>query len=304
MGGDGKPKPLNIPEAAPPPPASSRPKPLNLNDAQPASGAASTKPKPLTIPDQAPPPPAPDRAAHRLNIADAPPPAPAAPPRAPHALNIAEQIAPVRHERPRTIVDDLLDKAQQIDPSVRPERLKGRLDTILASSLTDMLDFGSRNLTPLQNVSGRQAKITAEMSRIDAAGWIEQTKDASCKRPGLLDRFTAKPPQYYEGMLQKARGELLAFVKELEQMKLTFFREITDLHLDALAMQVCAQVMTDPQVQITCDNRGRTLRQAHSTAAIVQTTIETALMQSAQYIQQIDQLLSVTLPAWKAANQP
>lgn len=294
---------MKLPEAGENSSPASRPKPLEI-DAPEASGKT---PHRLNIPDQVAPA-APERpVARTLAIQETV----AAP--APRRMNIPDQVAPPQSAPPirasaplpqhNPLIEQLVAKAQEIEPSIRPERIKGRIDVILASSLTDLLDFGQRNLTPLQNASARQSKIMAEVSRIDAAGWIEQTKDASCKRPGFMDRFTTKPPHFYEGMLQKARAELIVFTRELEQAKKDFFREISDLHLDAVAMLVCAQVMSDDHSKMTADNRGRTLLQAHQTAAIVQTTIEQAMLQCAQFVQTIDQLLSVTIPAWKAAHQ-
>lgn len=320
MGGNGKPKPLNLPEAETPPPATSRPKPLDLNDAQPASGAA-TKPRSLNIPDAAPPAPQEEKRPRTLNIADAPTPAPQ-PDRAPRTLNIPD--APTPPPRPATPaprpqpyrpntsplaqasnpkVAACIAKAQQIEPTVQEHRIKGRIDTILKMSVTELLDFGNRNLDPLQDTSARKAQIAGEMSRIDATGWIERTKDASCKPPSFMDRINPpKPPSYFEGMLKKTRAELIAFVGELEKMKNTFFREITDLHLDAIAMIVCSECFDDAHAQMTANNRGRTLLAAHQTAAVIQTTIEQSMMICSQNIQTIDQLLSVTLPNWKAAN--
>jgi hypothetical protein len=285
MGNDGKPKPLKIKEAGDcPPPSASRPKPLSIPDAQPVASGVSPAPRALSIPDAAPVPPPQTRAPRPLSIPDAPPP-------------------PVRAEPPRSIVDDLVEKAQAIEPSVQKHRIKGRIDTVLESKVTDLLDFGARNLAPLQDTSNEKAKIASEIARIDAIGWIERTKDASCKAPSLLDRLRGggQSPDYFDGMLKKARAELLAFATRLEDMKRDFLREVTDLHLDAIALIVCKEVLKDTHAQHTADNRGRTLLMAHQQAAMLQQTIETSLVLCADHIGQIDHLLSVTLPAWKVA---
>jgi hypothetical protein len=235
-------------------------------------------------------------APRRLNVADAPVPPPA-PVRAPQAFR---PVAGLPQHNP--LVDQCVAKAQQIEPSVQEGRIKGRIDTILASSITELLDFGNRNLAPLQDTSARQARMSSEMARIDAAGWLTRAKEASCKPPSMLDRFSPpKPPTYWEGMLGKARAELLQFVRELEQMKKEFVREVTDLHLDAIAMIVCSEFLADDQAKTMAHNRGRSLLQAHQTAAMVQATLEQSLMLCVQHIQQIDQFNSVALPQWKAA---
>lgn len=118
----------------------------------------------------------------------------------------------------------------------------------------------------------------------------------------MFDRFTAKPPAYYEAMLQKTRSELFKFVQDLEGMKNTFFREITDLHLDAISLLVCSEDLPD-DLQMSAQNRVKTLMASHQTAAVLQHTIEQTLLVCADYITQIDSLLSVTLPQWKVAFQ-
>lgn len=213
------------------------------------------------------------------------------------------ELQPSRTERPRNRTDDLIDRAKTIDPAVQPLRLRGRIDTLLHMSMIDVLDWGKRNLDPLQAASSLKAKIASEIARIDVTGWMERTKDASCKLPSLLDRFTAKSPDYYESMLIKTRSELLVFAKELEKMKGEFFREIADLHLDAISLMVCAEVYPDDQTKTMAQGRARTLLAAHQTAAMLQMTIEQSLDFCASSISQIDSLLSVTIPQWKMATQ-
>jgi hypothetical protein len=289
--GERKPKPLNLPqeEDAVPPPATSRAKPLPINTTTPA------RPLPICEAPRA-----------RLDISCAPDVSASPIPRQLNVPEFTDPPRPQRRERPKTKTDLLIEKATQLEPTIPPHRLRGRIDTILHMSVTDILDWGNRNLAPLQDTSKRKAHIASEINRIDAAGWLMRTKEASTKRPSFLDRFTAKPPTFYEGMLKKTRAELLHFVKELEVMKKEFFREVTDLHLDATAMMVCVDVFQDDHAKTTAHNRVKTLLLSHQTAAMLQTTIEQSMMQCAQFIQQIDDLLSITLPNWKAAygNNP
>ncbi len=213
------------------------------------------------------------------------------------------ELQPVRAERPKNRTDDLIERAKTIDPAVQPLRLRGRIDTLLHMSMTDILDWGKRNLDPLQAASNLKAKIASEIGRIDVTGWMERTKDASCKLPSMLDRFTAKSPEYYEAMLIKSRSELMTFAKELEKMKAEFFREIADLHLDAISLMVCAEEYPDDQTKTMAQGRARTLLAAHQTAAMLQMTIEQSLEFCANSISQIDSMLSVTIPQWKMATQ-
>lgn len=244
------------------------------------------------------------RAPRKLGLSTTPEPMVSpAPPREVRKLELSQTpiAVPVRGVKPKTQTDILLEKAAGIEPSLQPHRLRGRIDTVLKMSLTDMLDWGNRNLEPLQKTSSQKARIASEISRIDASGWLTLTRDASCKQPSFFDRFSTKPPSYYEGMLNKTRAELLNFVKELETMKNDFFREITDLHLDAIAILVCGETFLDDNMKMTAQNRAKTLLASHQTAAMLQITIEQSMSQCASFIQQIDSLMSVTIPQWKVA---
>ncbi len=203
--------------------------------------------------------------------------------------------------REKTKSDLLCDRAKAINPEIETHRIKGRIDSILSTDITFLLDWGNRNLEPLRDVSTKKSFISNELSRIDAIGWLKLSKEASCKKPSFLDRFSAKSPDYYEGMLSKARSELLSLVDTLNKMKIEFFREVHDLYLDAISLQVCIDDLPDDH-KLIADNRVRTLLASHQTAAMLQQTIELSLKQSADHIQQIDSFLSVTMPQWKMVN--
>ncbi len=198
-----------------------------------------------------------------------------------------------------SIVDELINKAKSADSSLDPMRIKGRIQTLLPYSTIDILDWGERNLAPLRDASTKKTNILNEMNRINAFGWLEEAKNASCKTPSFLDRFTAKPPHFYEAVLAKCRGEMMVFVASLENMKKSFEREVKDLHLDALALTVCCDQYSDLNTKQCAVERAKTLRLAHQTAAMLFTTIEQTMQQCSNAVQQIDSFVSVTLPNWK-----
>lgn len=261
---------------------------------------------PETVTPVAPAPPAPpDRGARRLSDvpeAVAPPPTPARERTniAPPEITLTPQPPP-RPVKPQTKTDLLVEKAQQLEPTIQMQRIRGRIDTILVMSLSDILDWGKRNLDPLLDASNAKGKIAGDLARIDPSGWVQRTLDASCKPPSLLDRFNVKPPSYWEGMLKKTRAELQTFVVELDRMKKDFFREIADLHLDATAMLVCVDEFADDSMKLAAQNRARTLMMAHQTAAQLQMTIEQSLANCAMFCQKIDEIMTVTIPQWKMA---
>lgn len=297
---------LNIPEQTPPP----------------ATGGSRR----ISVPDQTPPPApaaAPQSGSRRLNIPDQPIP-PAPPPAAPRTrsainptpLPPAPPAPPPKAPKPATLTDRLIEKAKTIDPSVQMHRLRGRIDTLLTATLDDVMDWGKRNLEPLQDTSNRKAKIAVELSRINAIGWLQEAKEASSMLPkqqaptGFWGKLTGggqpaaapKSPDFYENMLKKTKDELRQFVTELNKLRGEFFREIGDLHCDAISMLVVLEEYQDDYLQSTADNRARTLLGAHQAAAMLQQTIENSLKLATDQIHQIESFLSVTLPQWRMAH--
>lgn len=289
-----------------------RPRRLNLPQDDVGNGEPATNtsgPRRLSVPEQpASRPEPPSQGVRRLSVPDAPS-QPLPPQKAsPRSINpLPPAPPPARTERPKSKTDLLIEKAQAIDPTVQMQRIRGRIDTILNyMTLPDILDWGKQNLDPLRDTSNRKAKIIADMARINAVGWLDEAKNASCKLPsqslwGRLKQEAVKSPAYYEAMLQKVRAELLAFVSELNQMKNDFFREIGDLHCDAISMMVCLEEFSDPHMRQSADNRARTLLASHQTAAMLQQTIEHSLSLATQQVEQIDSFMAVTMPQWQMA---
>ncbi len=305
-------KRISIPDQTVPPPSDNKgPRRLSIPEALASSKeeVKDAKPRALHIPESSTSEPVKtvDEPRRRITLADASPVAtPVVAPARAHTISVPERTGfaePVRAPKPNTKTDILIAKAQTIEPNIPMHRLRGRIDSILGMSMTDILNWGQQNLTPLMNTSNRGSQISASVLRINASGWLRETLDASCKIPSFMDRFTAKPPSYYEGMLQKVRSELIQFVAELDQMKSEFFREVGDLHADAISMMVCSEEFADSGAKTAADNRARTLLMAHQTAAMLQQTIESTLAQNATFISQIDNLMAVTIPQWKMAYQ-
>jgi hypothetical protein len=130
--------------------------------------------------------------------------------------------------------------------------------------------------------------------------------EASCKPPSFMDRFGAqKPPSYWEGMLNKTRAELQQFVGKLDKMKQDFFREIADLHLgrggDARLRRTSSG---DDALNMASAEPGQDPSAGAPDGSKLQQAIEqTRSCNCAQYMQQIDEVLTVTIPQWKMALQ-
>lgn len=264
-------------------------RPLNIPNQQPAESEERKVPRTrvLNIPESSSPAPGSEAPVHKtrpLNIQDQK-----------HTPNAPKS-------KPRNKTDELIDEVKCIDPTIDQIRIRGRIDSLLVMAMADFLNWGERNLAPLRAASNIQSQIASRMAQINASGWLRETLEASTKLPsgGL---FSKKPklPEYYEGMITKARGELMALVTEITTVAKNYEPDVTDLQLDALSLLVVSKTIDDTANQIIANNRAKSLLASHQTGSMLLQTIEQTQLQAAQFIQQIDDLLSVTIPQWKMA---
>ena len=175
---------------------------------------------------------------------------------------------------------------------------------LLTATNETLIQWGEVNLTPLQKASDIQARIAAELQRIDAVGRLNEAKDAAMGvSKGFFDRFAQKKPDTYEFKLQESKRDLLKLMSESDRQMKGFLPEVRDLHLDGLALSVVIGEYQDAVLMNIGNSRLKTLLLAHQTGTMLMTVLENTVQQCAQYIEQIDSMLSVTIPQWKLALQ-
>lgn len=246
---------------------------------------AERKPRALGLPTSPPPSAEPERKVNR-------------------SLNIQNgELTHARKERPRTKTDYLVDRALDKSPEIDRARVRGRIDMLLAATSELLIQWGEINLTPLQQASDIQASIASEMQRIDASTILNETKDAISGNRGFFDRLRVKKPEHYEFQLNNAKQELTKLMLKSEQQRRSFEPEVHDLHLDSIALVVVIPEYTDAVLLNIANSRSKTLLLAHQTGTMLLTVLENTVQQCAQLIEQINSLVSVTIPQWKIAQQ-
>ncbi len=282
------------------------PRKLSFPDPIPAALALEAERRPRVICPEPPPQPEPER--RPRIIAPAPPPAPSPEPVArPRAIAPVEDALTERHtraERPRTLTDVLIEQAQKSNPDIPVARLRGRIDTLLTVKIEVLTQWGEVNLAPLQEASKIQADIASELQRIDAIGRLNAVKDSFTRERGFLDRFTAqKTPEQHEFILKDAKRALTDLMIKSDRQRREFFTEVHDLHLDAIALVVTLGEYKDATMANIANSRSKTLLLAHQTGTMLLTVLENTSAQCAQFIEQIESMMSVTIPQWKLASQ-
>lgn len=206
-----------------------------------------------------------------------------------------------RTERPRTPTDDLIDRIRDRDPSLDPARLRGRLDILLSATTDTILQWGEANLIPLQKASDIQARISKELQRIDASQHLNDAKNAVMAKKGMLG-FLSKKPEFYEDKFRTAKVDLLKLAQDTDREYRAFVPEVSDLHLDSSTLGVVLGTYQDTVLLNVANSRLKTLLMAHQTGQMLLTVLENTIQQCSQYVEQIDSMLSVTIPQWKMSK--
>lgn len=198
-------------------------------------------------------------------------------------------------------VDGYIEKALELAPEVERHRLKGRCQTVLNMKVQDVISWGQRNLEPLQRASTIQAEIAQDFGRIDAVKWLQETVEASQRKPSMLDVFKAKTPDFYEQKMVLVRREVELLLQKATKLREEYLPEVTDLHLDLVSLIACKDRFQGSEHDIV-QNRIRTLTASHQTGLMLVQVLENAIGQCATFIQEIDSLLSFTIPQMKLGN--
>ncbi len=276
--------------ALPPVSAEGHPKKFSFGEptaAPPAEPVVARKPKGFNFPTTSTP--------------EVVPQAPERHPKTLQPVGIGEAVHQ-RKDRPRTLTDDLIDKALAQCPTLSKADMRGKIDTLLHHTPVEKLvDWGGLNLVPLQQASNIQATMAAELNRINATEALIEAKDASTRGPSLMDRISGKKPEFYEYRLKQAKTDLTALMIKAEAQRKSYTPEVTDLQHDATALLVTLGEFADAMMQSIGSSRTKTLIAAHQTGLMLIASLTNTVTQCATFIEQIDSFLTVTLPNWKMA---
>ncbi len=203
-------------------------------------------------------------------------------------------------------VDQLVAAAVASDPQLEriKHRLRPRLQTLLSANQNTLLCWGEENLAVTQRESVVHARLAQRVSQLSVAEWLHKCAEASTAPPGGWTAMFRRPegPQFYEAKLRQLQAEMGPMLTEYARLVEDVRPELEDIRLDAAALAAVAPRHQDPTMAMIISNRLRTLVTGQQTAAQLLQSAENARMTLAQHCQNMDQLLSVTLPAWRIAE--
>jgi plasmid stabilization system protein ParE len=193
------------------------------------------------------------------------------------------------------------------DPALAPlaHRLRPRLQTLLGCQEALLLTWGEQNLRTAMEHSVLHAQISKRISQLDVSGWVHKCQEAATRidSGGILGMFKAKEsPEQYEARFRQLKTELPPLLAQVSKIIEEVQPEVEDLRLDVAALGAVAPRYTAADLMMIIQNRLRTLVTGHQTTVQLLASAEACKQTLLQNIQTLDQLLTVTLPAWRLAN--
>lgn len=254
-------------------------------------------------------PPSPPKAAEvspapfKLNLAPPAPPKAAAP--LSMSLPAPKPLPPPPPPKPKSRADYLLEEAIKIDAHIASDMwFKARIEKLIALDPSDWMNWGESSLKFVREFSDKVGSISHRVNILNTTQWITDTLQNASKpkASGIMAMFSNElSPAEYEAQLTRIRGEL-----DLARANLTILNKdmlpiAKKLRTDVLVLQVASmdQSAFSSLAQTVVDGRLRSLIAGQQTMLIVENSASNLLNQVVKFMQEIDQLMSVTIPAWK-----
>lgn len=197
-----------------------------------------------------------------------------------------------------------MDRAVAQDPSLRPvaHRLRPRFQRLEGAAERELLCWGEENLQGVVECSKAQARVATALQSLRVAEAVARCQQESTNSAGVLSRLLGpKPltPDQHEVALRGCQRAMAPMIEELVRVQERAEQETEDLRVDMAALAAVAPRYADASLQMVVQNRLRILAGGMQTSAQLTVQVEATRMTILQNCQIIDQLLSVTLPAWR-----
>lgn len=206
-------------------------------------------------------------------------------------------------------VVDFIQEAYSINPKLAYEHnveLNAMFMSLSKINDQELIRWGEKSIEPLRASTDMLTEMNKRFNLINTNRWVQGALKASQQgKPGFFDRLgdfngTINEPIFYEAMLKKCQGELRSLLVYIGDAKGRVQVIQTPLAVEALAF-LTFSAHTQGNTQRLSTNRMASLTASMQTVEnFLQTCNNTEALIMSQ-IQDVDQLLDVTLPAWKIA---
>ena len=255
-------------------------------------------PKPLAFPEPAAKQPPAQHSTGRLDFPTTAPkvehPKPADP-----KLLFGEARSPISGDTLKYIQTNFADLFRE-----HRQKFELQVSQLLPIKLETVMEWGSKTMERMRETSNTAAALTADFSAADGTKLLDEAvKAVQNYSPGLLSRFKQKPTDY-EPRLSVLQSSLSGWMAKCGSLLKAARENHQAVLVKMLSLSAVYEVAGEPPDQMlaqTLHNRRVMMQQGATQSELVMKQLEAMYQQMVDQHQRVDQVLNVTLPAWKNA---
>lgn len=206
---------------------------------------------------------------------------------------------------------DAIKVIQQKSPDLfasHKQKFELYVSRLLPIKLEMVMDWGSKTMERSRLASNDAAKLTAEFVSFDGLKILDAALKAVQPATGLLGKFKQQKPTDFEPQIAVLMSSLSTWMQTCNTLIDRAKQNLEDMLLKSVSLSSVCETVGDPADQTlaqTMHNRRVMLQQGATQAELVLRQLESIYQQMVDQRMRADQMLNVTIPAWKnaAANK-
>lgn len=229
----------------------------------------------------------------------------------------AQQQRPVANPKPlfgesaSPLSADAIKTIQQKSPDLfaaHKQKFELYVSRLLPIKLEIVMDWGSKTMERSRIAANEAAKLTSEFVSFDGLKILDAALKSVQPATGLLGKFKRQKPTDFEPQIAVLMTSLSTWMQTCNTLIARAKQNLEDVLLKSVSLASVCETVGDPADQIlaqTMHNRRVMLQQGATQAELVLRQLESIYQQMVDQRMRADQMLNVTIPAWKnaAANK-
>lgn len=229
----------------------------------------------------------------------------------------AQQQRPVANPKPlfgestSPLSVDAIKTIQQKSPDLfaaHKQKFELYVSRLLPIKLEMVMDWGSKTMERSRIAANEAAKLTSEFVSFDGLKILDAALKSVQPATGLLGKFKQQKPTDFEPQIAVLMTSLSTWMQTCNTLIDRAKQNLEDVLLKSVSLASVCETVGDPADQIlaqTMHNRRVMLQQGATQAELVLRQLESIYQQMVDQRMRADQMLNVTIPAWKnaAANR-
>lgn len=184
-------------------------------------------------------------------------------------------------------------------------RIDVQLRQLLPLTLDVVMNWGTKTLERMRDGSKDGMALVGQFSQSNGNDMMQKVMEAMQPASGFLARFKQQDPGVYEAPLSALGASLSMWIPACSKAIGVAKKNHSDMLLKMTTLSTAADVAgtpTDNMLEQALHNRRITLQSGVMQAELVVKQLEDVYQQMVDQKMRIDQVINVTLPAYKAAK--